>query len=80
MPESRKRPGHHVHHNPSTAPARPRTKGRIMWAILFGVFGLMVAFFAGGANYIVLAAGAVVGGLIGFAIGKNMESEAKKSS
>jgi uncharacterized protein YcfJ len=80
MPESRKRPGHHVHHTPSAAPAGPRTKGRIMWAILLGVFGLMVAFFAGGANYIALAAGAVIGGLIGYAIGKSMETEARKNS
>ena len=80
MPESRKRPGHHVQHNTSTSPTGPRTRGRIMWAILLGVFGVLVAFFAGGANYIALAAGAVIGGLIGYAIGKSMESEAKKSS
>ena len=80
MPESRKRPGHHVHHNTSTTPGRPRSKGRIMWAILLGVFGLMVAFFAAGANYVALTAGAVIGALIGYGIGRSMESEARKNS
>ncbi|MEO6070848.1 MAG: hypothetical protein ABIN57_06255 [Chitinophagaceae bacterium] len=80
MPESKKRPGHHVHHNPSTTPGKPRSKGRIMWAVLLGVFGLMVAFFAAGSNYIALAAGAVVGGIIGYIIGKKMETEIKSNA
>ena len=80
MPESRKRPGHHVHHTPSTVPAGPRSKGRIIWAVLLGVFGLLVAFFAAGLNYVALAAGALIGGLIGYAIGKSMEKEARKES
>jgi len=51
-----------------------------MWAILLGVFGLMVAFFAAGANYVALTAGAVIGALIGYGIGRSMESEARKNS
>jgi predicted phage tail protein len=79
MPESKKRQGHHVHHQPSTIPPGPRTKGRIIWAILLGIFGLLVAFFAAGTNYIALAAGVLIGALIGYTIGKSMENEAKKS-
>jgi predicted phage tail protein len=79
MPESRKRPGHHhPQHHTTSVPTQPRSKGRIIWAILLGVFGLLIAFFAAGANYIALAAGALIGGLIGYAIGKSMEKEARK--
>lgn len=76
MPESRKRPGHHDFQKPSTIPAKQRTKGRITWAVLFGVFGLLIAFFAVGTNYIALIIGVVIGAVIGYAIGKNMEKEA----
>lgn len=76
MPQSRKRPGHHEHHEPSAIPARQRTKGRITWAILFAVFGAGVAFFATSDNYIIPILGAIVGAAIGYTIGKNMEKEA----
>ena len=77
MPESRKRPGHH-YQQPSDIPSRQRTKGRIIWAILFAVFGLVITFFAAGDNYLVLIIGAVIGGLIGYVIGKSMEQSASK--
>jgi lipopolysaccharide export LptBFGC system permease protein LptF len=76
MPQSRKRHGHHEYRKPSDIPSRQRTKGRITWAILFAVFGLLVAFFAAGDNYTVLIAGAILGAAIGYVIGKNMEKEA----
>ena len=76
MPQSRKRHGHHEYRKPADIPAKQRTRGRITWAILLGVFGLLVGFFAGGDNYIALAIGALIGAVIGYAIGKNMEKEA----
>ena len=75
MPESRKRPGHR-YQKPSDIPSSQRTRGRIIWAILFAVFGLVITFFAVGDEYIVLIIGAAIGALIGYAIGKNMEQAA----
>lgn len=75
MPQSRKRPGHHEHHQPSPVPAKQRTKGRIILAILLGVFGLVIAFFAAGTNYAVWVIGAFIGAFIGYVIGRNMERD-----
>ena len=74
MPESKKRPGH-PYQKPAEIPARQRVKGKIMWAILFGVFGLLIAYFAAGVNYIVLIVATLVAGIIGFIIGKKMEKK-----
>jgi len=74
MPESKKRPGH-PYQKPAEIPARQRVKGRIMWAILFGVFGLLIAYFAAGANYIVLILATLVAVIIGYIIGKKMEKK-----
>lgn len=76
MPQSRKRPGHHEFHKQAAIPSGQRTKGRTIWAILFGVFGLAIAFFAAGTSYIALVIGALAGAVIGYAIGKNMERDA----
>ena len=77
MPESRKRKGHPFR-KASDIPASQRTKGRTFWGILLSVFSLLIALFSVGLNYIVLAVAALVGYLIGYFIGKNMEEEAKK--
>lgn len=71
---------HHHHATPKhiDIPPRQRTKGRIIWAILFAVFGLVLAFFAAGNNWMVLVIAAFVAGLIGYAIGKNMEQAASE--
>jgi hypothetical protein len=76
MPQSRKRHGH-KYQKPSDIPSSQRTKGRIIWAILFAVFGFVLAFF-GTDNYIILIIVALVAGLIGYTIGKNMEQAASK--
>lgn len=76
MPQSRKRPGHHEYRKPSAIPAKQRTKGRIVLAILFAVFGLLVGFFASSGNYIALVVGALAGAVIGYIVGKNMEKDA----
>ena len=72
MPESRKRPGH-PYQKPADIPASQRVKGKIMWAILLGVFGLLIAYFAAGTNYKILIVATLVAGIIGYFIGKKME-------
>ncbi len=76
MPESRKRKGHPFR-KPSDIPASQRTKGRTFWGILIGVFSLLIALFSAGINYIVLAVAAIIGYLIGYFIGKNIERATK---
>lgn len=78
MPESRQRPGHHEHHEPSPIPSSQRTKGRTVWAILLAVLALGIAYFAAGPNYAILAIAAIAGGVIGYFMGKAMEKDAKK--
>ena len=73
MPQSRKRHGH-PYQKPADIPASQRTKGHIDWALLFAVFGLLIGLFAS-ESYVVPIAGAVVGGLIGYFTGKNMEKQ-----
>ena len=77
MPQSRKRSGHQ-YQKPASVPARQRAKGTVVWAVLFAVFGLMIAFFAAGTNYIALAVGLLAGAATGYLVGKRMETEAKK--
>lgn len=75
MPQSRNRPGHH-YQKPADVPASQRVRGRIIWAILFAIFGLGIAYFAAGANYFVLILGALAGTAIGYFAGKSMEQDA----
>lgn len=71
MPQSRKRPGHQ-YQKPADIPASQRVKGRIVWALLFAVFGFLIVFFAS-SNYIVPAIGAIVAAILGYYSGKAME-------
>jgi hypothetical protein len=75
MPRSRKRRGHHEYRKPAAIPASQRAKGRTTWAILFGVFALLICFFASG-NYIIMTLGTLLGAVIGYMIGKSMEKDA----
>ena len=75
MAKSRQRPGH-KYQKPADIPSRQRAKGRVVWAILFGIFGVAIALFASGQNYIAMAAGAVIGSGLGYIVGKNMEQQA----
>ena len=74
MPESRKRPGHQ-YQKPADIPASQRVKGKIIWALLFGVFGLLIAYFTAGSNYIILIAATVAAAAVGYLIGKKMEKK-----
>jgi divalent metal cation (Fe/Co/Zn/Cd) transporter len=74
MPSSRKRQGHH-YQKPAAIPSKQRTDGRTFWAILIGIFGLFIAYFAAGNNAIALAIGALLGAVAGYYIGKSMEKD-----
>ena len=75
MPESRNRPGH-SYQKPADIPARQRVKGRVMWAILFAVFGLLIAYFSASDNLLVLVLVPIIAAVIGYVVGKNMEQDA----
>lgn len=77
MPQSRKRHGH-PYQKPADIPASQRTKGRIIWAILFTVFGVVITLFATEGDIVALLIGAVIGAATGYVIGKNMERDAGK--
>jgi hypothetical protein len=79
MPQSRKRKGH-AFQKPADIPAKQRTKGRFIWAILLAIFGFIMAWFGAGENYIVLAIATLAGGVLGYIIGKKMEQEAVKKN
>ena len=74
MPESRNRPGHPFQ-KPADIPASQRVKGKIIWALLFAVFGLLISYFAAGANYKILIGATLVAAIIGYFIGKKMEKK-----
>lgn len=76
MPQSRHRQGHSFR-KPAAIPSSQRVKGRIIWAILFAVFGLAIVYFASSAGWPVVLGGALVGALIGYFAGKSMEQDAK---
>ena len=75
MPESRKRSGH-PYKRKADIPTKQRVKGRVIWAILFGVFGLLIALFAVGSNYVVLITATIISALIGYVVGHKMENDA----
>lgn len=77
MPQSRNRPGH-VYQKKSDVPSSQRAKGRVLWAILLGVFAVLIALFAVGSNFPILLVAAVAGAVLGYGVGKNMERDAKK--
>ena len=78
MPSSRRRPGQHHYAKNPPSPPKERTDGRTYWAIMMGVFGLIIAYIAAGNNAVILAIGAVIGALAGYFIGKSMEKEAPR--
>ncbi|MGV3657528.1 MAG: glycine zipper domain-containing protein [Chitinophagaceae bacterium] len=79
MAQNHKRKEHHTPKSTTNIPARQRVKGNLFWAILFAVFGLLIAFFAAGGNYVYLTIGAVGGAVLGYVVGTKMEEDAAKS-
>lgn len=77
MPESRKRPGH-PYQKPADIPASQRTTGHLLWALLVGIFGLMIGYFASNGHVAGMIAGALAGGAVGWWLGRKMERDAKK--
>ena len=75
MPQSHKHHGHHEYHKPADIPAAQRTKGRIIWALLLGVFGLIIGWSASD-NYVAIVIATLIGAAIGYFIGKQMEKNA----
>ena len=75
MPESRNRPGHH-HQKKAAISSKQRVKGRVIWAILFAIFGFLIALFSAGENYIAWGIVAAIGAIIGYEVGKSMEQDA----
>lgn len=47
-----------------------------MWAILFAVFGMAMGFFGSDQSVIGLVIGALLGGGLGYFVGKNVEQQA----
>lgn len=76
MPQSRHRHGHQ-YQKPAAVPSSQRVKGRIIWAILFAVFGMALVYFASEGSWIVVLAGALAGALVGYFAGRSMEEDAK---
>lgn len=76
MPQSRKRQGH-TYQKPADIPASQRTTGHLLLSLLFGAFGLLMAWFAAGTNIIVLVLGAVAGAVLGWMLGRKMERDSK---
>jgi membrane associated rhomboid family serine protease len=75
MPQSRNRAGH-KYQKRADIPASQRTRGRIVWAILFAIFGLAMGFFGSDHSYIGLVVGAILGLALGYFLGKNLERQA----
>jgi len=74
MAENKKRKGH-PYRKPADIPSSQRVKGGTIWALLFAAFALLIAYFAAGVNYTVLIIATIVGGVIGYIIGKKMEKK-----
>lgn len=76
MPQSRHRPGHHFQ-KPAAVPSSQRVKGRLIWTILFAVFGAAIVYFASEGSWVVILIGAAVGAIIGYFAGRSMEQDAR---
>lgn len=76
MPQSRHRPGHSFQ-KPAAIPSSQRVKGRVIWAILFAVFGVAIVYFASSGSWVMILLGAIVGALVGYFAGKSMEQDAR---
>ena len=58
---------------------KQKQKGRTIWVVLFGIFGLAIAYFASDGNLYAMIIGLIVGATIGYFVGKNLEEKAGRS-
>jgi membrane protein YqaA with SNARE-associated domain len=81
MPRSKSRKPHHQQHHPVPPKAKAEAKKNkvVIVAIIFlGLLGIGIAAFAAGSNILVLALGALIGGVCGYFFGKQIESSFNK--
>ena len=76
MAESRKRKDSNQIRR-ADIPSSQRTTGHLLWALLVGVFGLMIAYFATSGGWTALITGAAIGAVVGWLLGRKMERDSK---
>jgi membrane protein YqaA with SNARE-associated domain len=80
MPRSKSRKHHHQQqHHPSVAKEQAKKNRLLIVTIIFlALLGIGIAWFASGNNLLVLALGALIGGVCGYFFGKLIESSLAK--
>ncbi len=80
MPESRNRNKHHHAQQPSAHhAAKTKRSAALVVSILTAVLGLAVAYFTRGTDATTLITGTLIGGAIGFILGKGMDKSFAKN-
>jgi hypothetical protein len=77
MAANKRKQGRQQQGQKAIVPASQRTTGHLIWSLLLGVFGLLIAFSAAGGNWVALILGAATGAGVGYALGRKMERESK---
>jgi len=82
MPRSRHRHKHPYHHAEtvhSPRPARAARRSPVVIMIVFtALLGCMVALISAGTDPVLLFTGIIIGGIVGYFIGRSMDKIAKK--
>lgn len=81
MPESRSRHRHHHPHQaviPQHTTRKVKRSAAVVMSCVVALAGLAVAFFTKGNDYLLLVVGAIFGAVIGFFIGRSMDSSVEK--
>ena len=80
MPRSKSRKPHlHKQHHDPSPKSQSKKNNVIMVSVIFlGLLGIGIAWFASGTNFLIMALGALVGGVAGYFFGKQIESSFAK--
>jgi 4-hydroxybenzoate polyprenyltransferase len=80
MPSSkhRRKHPHQPKANHPHAESKPKKSAAFFMAIIFGVFGALIALTAAGGNIIWMLAGGAIGATAGYFFGKKIDKSAKK--
>jgi uncharacterized membrane protein len=80
MPSSkhRRKHPHQTKANHPHAESKPKKSAAFFMAIIFGVFGALIALTATSGNIIWMLAGGVIGAIAGYVSGKSIDKSAKK--